>query len=91
MTRDEIWLKHWKKVMRFMDVNDRNPSKHHPEEMDMINWLKSNRKKRNAGKLEPQRVDKFKELTTRMTSLRRLNQHTPPAYIVKEQNNHSAK
>lgn len=76
MTRDEVWLSHWEEVMRFMDINNRNPSRHRQEEMNMENWLKSNRKKRNAGLLAPERIEKFKQLTDRMTTLRRLNQHT---------------
>ena len=36
-------------VMRFLDVNQRNPSKHRIEEHDYLNWLKDTRKKLNAG------------------------------------------
>lgn len=76
MTREETWQAHWTQIMRFMDRNHRNPSRHIIKEMKMINWLKANRKARNAGKMKPERVEKFKKLTDRMALLRRRNQYT---------------
>lgn len=74
MTNDERWEAHWTEIMQFMDQNDRNPSKYKPEERRMINWLKANRKVRNAGKLEPNREAKLKVITDRMAQLHRRNQ-----------------
>lgn len=37
----------------------KNPSKHRIEEHDMLNWLKANRKKMNAGELKEERVELF--------------------------------
>ena len=52
MTQDERWLSKYNAVMEFMERERRNPSKHRLEEHDMLNWLKANRKKMNAGGAE---------------------------------------
>lgn len=62
-------------MVTFIETNHRNPSKHRIEEHDMLNWLKANRKKMNAGELKPERVLKFKELLERMGELKRVNQY----------------
>ena len=41
----------------------------------MMNWLKANRKVMNAGKMKPERVEKFKELLAMMEQHRRKNQY----------------
>ncbi len=79
MTREELWQTHCAEVMRFMDATNRNPSKYHKEEMRMVNWLKANRKRRNAGTLDPDRLEKFNLLIERMERLHRKNQYTMPA------------
>ena len=43
-----------------METNHRNPSKHRIEEHDMLNWLKANRKKVNAGDLKEPRLGGLK-------------------------------
>lgn len=62
MTQDERWLLRYNEVMEFMAANHRNPSRHRLEEHDMLNWLKVNRKKMNAGELAELRLGLFKEL-----------------------------
>lgn len=79
MTREELWQTHYAEVMRFMDATNRNPSKYNKEEMGMMNWLKANRKRRNAGKLDSGRAEKFNQLIERMERLHRKNQYTMPA------------
>jgi len=74
MTQDERWLKRYQEVMAFMAQNHRNPSRHRLEEHDMLNWLKSNRKKMNAGELKEPRLGKFKELMGLAEGYRRVNQ-----------------
>ena len=49
MTQDVKWLARYEEVVTFIETNHRNPSKHRIEEHDMLNWIKSNRKKMNAG------------------------------------------
>lgn len=75
MTQDERWIARYNEVMGFMVENHRNPSKHRIEEHDYLNWLKANRKKMNAGKMKPERVEKFRRLLELMEQYRRKNQY----------------
>ena len=74
MTQEERWIAKYTEVVTFIETNKRNPSKHRIEEHDMLNWLKANRKKMNAGELKPERVLKFKELLALMEEYKRKNQ-----------------
>ena len=75
MTQDEKWLLKYNEVVGFVETNHRNPSKHRIEEHDMLNWVKANRKALNAGKMKPERVEKFKELLALMEEYKRVNQY----------------
>ena len=61
-------------MMDFMEKNHRNPSRHRLEEHDMLNWLKSNRKKMNAGEMK-ERLGKFKALMGVAEGYKRKNQY----------------
>lgn len=74
MTQDERWIIRYKEVKTFIETNHRNPSKHRLEEHDMLNWLKANRKKMNAGAMPEDRVGKFKELLELCEKYKRKNQ-----------------
>jgi len=54
MTHEERWMTRYNVVIKFIEDNYRNPSKHRIEEHDMLNWLKANRKKMNAEDLKNQ-------------------------------------
>ncbi|MBO5580138.1 MAG: helicase associated domain-containing protein [Prevotella sp.] len=75
MTQDERWLGRYEEVMGFVETNHRNPSKHRIEEHDYLNWLKANRKVMNAGRMKPERVERFKALLVLMEKYKRVNQH----------------
>ena len=75
MTQDERWQKRYKEVADFLEANKRNPSKHRIEEHDMLNWLKANRKAMNAGKMKPERVEKFRKLLELIEKNKRVNQY----------------
>ena len=75
MTQEERWLAKYNEVMTFIETNKRNPSKHRIEEHDMINWLKANRKALNAGKMKPERVEKFRKLLEITEQFKRVNQY----------------
>ena len=75
MSQDERWQIKYNEVLNFIYTNKRNPSKYRIEEHDMMNWLKANRKILNAGKMNPERVEKFKELLALMEQHRRKNQY----------------
>lgn len=74
MTQDERWIIRYNEVREFIEREHRNPSKHRIEEHDMLNWLKANRKKMNAGELKPERVLKFMELLALMEDNKHINQ-----------------
>ena len=75
MTQEERWLTRYKEVVEFIEANHRNPSKHRIEEHDMLNWVKANRKRMNAGALEEPRQSKFKELLVMCEQYKRVNQY----------------
>ena len=74
MTQEERWLARYNKVVMFIETNHRNPSKHRIEEHDHLNWCKANRKVLNAGKMKPERVEKFRKLLELTAQYRRKNQ-----------------
>lgn len=75
MTQEERWMAKYNEVVEFININHRNPSRHRIEEHDMLNWLKANRKRMNAGALEEPRLSKFKELLALCESYKRKNQY----------------
>lgn len=76
MTQDEKWIARYNEVVTFVEINKRNPSKHDEEERGQyLNWLKANRKALNAGKMKPERVEKFKKLLEMTEQHRRKNQY----------------
>lgn len=75
MTQDEKWHLRYQEVVDFIEINHRNPSRHRIEEHDMLNWLKANRKVLNAGKMKPERVEKFRKLLQMTEQYRRKNQY----------------
>ena len=75
MTQEEKWIKRYQEMERFIEENHRNPSKYRLEEHDMLNWLKANRKVLNAGKMKPERVEKFRKLLEMTEQYRRKNQY----------------
>ena len=74
MTQDERWMQNYNEVMTFIESNHRNPSKHRIEEHLMLNWVKANRKKMNAGEMKPERVETFEKLLELMELYKRKNQ-----------------
>jgi hypothetical protein len=66
----------YNEVVYFIETNKRNPSKHDEEERGKyLNWIKANRKALNAGKMKPERVEKFKELVAMTELYKRKNQY----------------
>ena len=75
MTQEEKWMARYNEVVKFIETNKRNPSKHRIEEHDHLNWLKANRKAMNAGKMKVERVEAFKKLLEMTEQYRRKNQY----------------
>lgn len=74
MDQETRWLTKYKEVVDFVEANHRSPSRHRIEEHDMLNWVKANRKKMNAGKMKEKRVEKFEKLLAMSEQYRRVNQ-----------------
>lgn len=74
MTQDERWMERYKEVTDFIETNHRNPSKYADEERRMIHFMKRGRKMINAGKMNSERVEKFKELLSLGEKYRHKNQ-----------------
>ena len=75
MTQEEKWQQRYKEVVDFIEANHRNPSKHRLEEHDMLNWVKANRKRMNAGLLKAERVEPFQQLLGLIEKYKRINQY----------------
>lgn len=75
MTQDERWLAKYNEVKTFIEDNYRNPSKYNLEKHDMLNWLKANRKRMNAGLLQEPRLRMFKELLALCEQYKHINQY----------------
>ena len=74
MTQDERWIANWKEVMDFMETNHRRPSKYIDEERGLRNWWKHQQKLLNAGAMNGDRVEKFRELLALGEKYKRINQ-----------------
>ncbi len=74
MTQDERWMVRYNEVMRFLEENHRNPSRHRIEEHDNLNWLKANRKVMNKGEMRLERIERLEELLALCEQNRRKNQ-----------------
>ena len=76
MDQDTRWLTRYNEVKGFIEENHRNPSKYDAEERgEYYTWLKHNRKQLNAGKMKPERVEKFRKLLEMTEQYRRKNQY----------------
>lgn len=75
MTQDERWNQTWKQYIDFLETNKRRPSKYKPEERDLVNWAKHNRKLINQGKFKESRMEKFEELKRLSEKYQRINQY----------------
>lgn len=74
MDQETRWLSRYNEVKTFIENNHRNPSRHRIEEHDMLNWLKANRKRMNAGELKEPRLEQFKKLLVLCEQNKHLNQ-----------------
>lgn len=74
MDQETRWLTRYNEVKDFIEREHRNPSRHRIEEHDMLNWLKANRKRMNAGELKLERVEMFMKLLRLVEENKRVNQ-----------------
>ncbi len=75
MDQETRWLTRYNEVVAFIQSNKRNPSKHRIEEHDMLNWVKANRKRMNAGEMKEERRTQFEKLLILMKANKHKNQY----------------
>ena len=75
MKRETAWKKNYEALWAFVSDNHRGPTRHHIEEMHMLNWLKYNRKMLNKEKLSPERKELILRLKALISSFNRVNQY----------------
>ena len=76
MTQDERWIERFNEVKSFIKTNQRNPSRHNPEErFKYCNWIKHNKKLFNAGNLKEDRIGLFIRLLSMMEENKHKNQY----------------
>lgn len=75
MKRETAWKKNYEELWAFVSDNHRGPTRHHIEEMHMLNWLKYNRKMLNKEKLSPERKELILRLKALISSFNRVNQY----------------
>ena len=75
MDQETRWLTRYNEVKEFIEREHRNPSKYRLEEHDMLNWLKANRKKMNAGTLKQDRIEQFNKLLALVELNKHVNQY----------------
>ena len=75
MTQDERWILKYNEVVSFIETNHRNPSRHRVEDLNLLNWLKANRKVLNRGEMKPERREKFAKLQKLIDRHKRINQY----------------
>lgn len=75
MDQETRWQTRYNEVKAFLEYNHRNPSRHRIEEHGMLNWVKANRKRMNAGELKESRLSMFNELLAICEQYKRKNQY----------------
>ena len=75
MTRDENWDAQYDAFISFVRANERKPSKYKLEDRKMLYWLKYNKRRWKAGKMDQQQKQRFEELLLLLEKYRRVNQY----------------
>ena len=72
---DLKWREKYAAVWQFVTEHHRGPTRHHPEEGRLLNWLKYNRKCMNKQTLPPERAELIVKLRNYINSFCRVNQY----------------
>ena len=75
MTTEENWERRYAEVLHFMTTNQCRPSRKHPTEAAMFNWLKHNKRQMLSGQMPAHRRQRFQQLLDLSVKLRRINQY----------------
>ena len=71
------WEENCRKIIGYMERCHRRPSKHRPEDHQMLNWMKYNKKRLARGEMSPARQELFRRLLAVAEKYRRVNQFQP--------------
>ncbi len=75
-TNDLKWAANLDMIMGFIREHGYRPSKYKADERNMINWVKSQKRRYEAGIMPEYRREPFRQLLELMVALRRRNQYT---------------
>lgn len=76
MTQEERWVAKYNEVVKFIEMNKRNPSKYVDEERGKYyNWIRHNRKLLKTGKMKAERCELFEKLLALCEEYKRVNQY----------------
>lgn len=75
MTQNDRWEERCNAIIEYIQVNHRRPSKYKQEDMQMVNWLKYNKKLLHRGLLKEDRKEKLKLLLDLASKYQRVNQY----------------
>ena len=62
ISQDERWDRRYRELLAFYVKHHRRPSKHYDDEKLRHHWLHHQKKLFNTGKLNPDRIERFKHL-----------------------------
>lgn len=76
ISQEERWIQNYQRIIYFIETHQALPSRHHPEDYQLLNWMKYNRRLWAKGKLPPERVDAFNKLLKMAKEYHKFNQFT---------------
>lgn len=74
-SQQELWDRMYQKIINYMQVHERRPSKYRPEDKKMVNWMKFNKKRMARNLMPAERMEKFQQLLEMAKMYQRVNQY----------------
>lgn len=74
-SQQELWDHMYQKIINYMQVHERRPSKYRPEDKKMVNWMKFNKKRMARNLMPAERIEKFQQLLEMAKMYQRVNQY----------------
>lgn len=74
VSHNEKWDTQYHNILSYIKQNAHRPSKHKPEDLKMVNWIKYNKKRLASGTLPEARKNQFLKLLDIMKNYQRINQ-----------------
>ncbi len=73
--QNKKWEYMYNRIMSYMEMNKRRPSKYHLEDRQMFNWIKYNKKSYAHGTMPESHINMFEELLATAKKYHRANQY----------------